>query len=64
LNIGENSEVGMRLATLLSLGLNRRRKGKGRENGDSCSRRARASIRARNQGAEDTGVQSPNQHKA
>ena len=63
LDAGEKSEVGeegrMRLATLLSLGLNRQHKDEGKEDGGSCLRRAQALGRTRNQGAEDTVVQSP-----
>ena len=63
LDMGEISEVGgkvgMRLATLLSLGLNRQHKDEGKEDGGSCLRRAQALGRTRNQGVEDVVVWSP-----
>jgi hypothetical protein len=63
LNVGEilevEGEVGMRLAALLSLGLNRWHKDEGREGGGRCSRWVQVSRRIRNQEAEDAAVQSP-----
>ena len=67
LDAGEISEVGgkvgMRLATLLSLGLNRWHEDEGGEDGGWHSRWAKTSRRTRNQEAEDVVVQSPRQHE-
>jgi hypothetical protein len=64
LDVGETRKLGKRLATLLSLGLNRRHEDEGGDDGGWRSRWAQTLRHTRNQETEDAVVQSPRQHKA